>query len=98
ACLGRLVAAAKQQHDLLAGLLVVDAIAGTVVDSHLANAFPNCPHVAGIPPFEPLNSCRDFRQSFGVSKFGEPQIELVGFSHLDHLYLIGYSPPWVKGT
>lgn len=57
--LRRLVAATQKQDDFFAGLLVIDAIAGSVIDAHLTYAVANRLHVTGIAKFKPLYARQD---------------------------------------
>jgi hypothetical protein len=51
-----LVAAAQQNDDRVSLLPEIDAIAGTVVDTQLADAFTNRLHIADMPLRQPIQS------------------------------------------
>jgi hypothetical protein len=77
ACLAGFVAAAHNQHNRLACLLVVDALAGTVTQAHFADALADRLDVSCVTKAKSLNSRCDLRNGPLVRERG-PIVEFIG--------------------
>ena len=79
-----LIAAAQQDHHSAALRRVVHAVAGTVIDAHLADAASDRFHVARVAVFEPGDARDDTALGILVAQAGEPIGEFDRPSDLDH--------------
>jgi hypothetical protein len=96
AVLSRFVAAAQNQHNRPAGLLVVNSVSRTISQAHFANAFTNRLDVSSITEAKSFNSRDDLRNGPLIRESGKPAIEFIGLLNFEHMYLIGYIPTEVN--
>jgi hypothetical protein len=79
-----LVAAAKQNHQNLAALHVVDAIAGAVIDAHLHDALPHGLAIPGIAIAKPVHTIGYPGPCSQVPQALKPRLELTGLPNFRH--------------
>jgi hypothetical protein len=82
---------AEQDDDGRTALQEIDPVAGPVVDPHLANAFTDCLHVAGIAEREAVDSYLHSCTSSTVSQFREPLGECRRLDDLDYRVNVNHS-------
>jgi len=83
--LSALIAAAKQERDLIAAPSEINSVSGSEVHPHFANAFAHRFHVAGIAQAEAIYSHKDPGSGFMVTQPSKPRIEYIRLEYFDHL-------------
>lgn len=83
--LGTLVAPAKQNDDRASPFLKIDTVAGTVVDSQLADALANWLSVACVPLSQPVQSRSDNRTSPVILEPQAPLSKRLCLLQLKHM-------------
>src|SRR5205823_9560653 len=75
--LSRLISAAQDDDDRLVGLLVIDAVARTMMNAHFAYAFAHRLDVAGVTKAQPRYARSDFSLGSFIREVRKPSIELI---------------------
>ncbi|CAL78934.1 hypothetical protein BRADO5247 [Bradyrhizobium sp. ORS 278] len=90
--LGALVTSAKQDHQYLAFLVKIDAIAGAMINPHLGDAATDRLAVSKVASFGPSNAGSNTRLCSRISQTKEPFLEFVGLPDFEHgeMYLKRY--------
>jgi len=94
--LGGLVAAAEQDNDFFPGVLVINAVAGAVMDAQFGDALAYRLNITGVAGSKAVNPLMDTGYGAIISKFFEPFVKHARSAHLLHNSSVNYSTHIVK--
>jgi len=95
--LSAFITATKQDNYFPAGVLVIDSVAGAVVDTHFRDTFPDRLNITtGITFTKPLDPSKYAVLCAGISKTCKPSFESLRFPYLFHVYNVTYMLHCVK--
>jgi hypothetical protein len=89
--LGGLVPAAKQDNDFLSGVLEINPVSGTVMDTHFGDTLTGRLNIPGVPFGKPVNPPDNPKPGAAVAQFVKPSVKFVRPLYSLHGYIVGYN-------